>query len=175
MTVPFDVIVAADSRDGIGKDGALPWRLKGDMAYFKAVTTEPSGGHGQNAVIMGRRTWESIPSRFRPLSGRKNVVLTRDQAYALPPSVARATTFDQALAELADRPADKIFVIGGARLYREALSHPFCRRIYLTRIEGSFDCDTFLDPIPARFELESRSQASEEGDLTYRFEVYRSR
>jgi len=83
------LIVAATTKNGIGKNGALPWRLPGELKYFaKATSTAPTGQ--VNAVIMGRNTWESIPAKFRPLPNRVNVVLTRDDGYSLyvhpPPS-----------------------------------------------------------------------------------------
>ena len=87
MPLPVNVIVASTPSGGIGKDGKLPWELPGDMAYFKEVTlrtatpaaTTPAGGPSvakRNAVVMGRKTWSSIPAKFRPLKGRLNVVLT---------------------------------------------------------------------------------------------------
>ena len=73
----FQLVVAAAKNMGIGKEGGLPWSLPGDMAYFKYLTSRTRDAAKQNAVIMGRRTWESIPAKFRPLKGRINVVLTR--------------------------------------------------------------------------------------------------
>eukprot|EP01043_Picozoa_sp_COSAG02_P013258 COSAG02_NODE_527_length_20704_cov_120.745462_10_plen_104_part_00 len=76
--VPLSVIVAASRGSwGIGKDGGIPWQLPGDMAHFRKVTLETVDPERQNAVVMGRRTWESIPPKFRPLAGRINIVLTR--------------------------------------------------------------------------------------------------
>merc|ERR550514_2288490 len=75
-SLPVSVIVASTGRGGIGKDGGIPWRLKDDMAYFKRVTTNAPAGK-TNVVIMGRKTWDSIPAKFRPLAGRINVVLSR--------------------------------------------------------------------------------------------------
>lgn len=73
---PVDVIVAATPAGGIGAGGALPWHLPSDMALFKAVTSRTRDPTLQNAVIMGRKTWASIPPKFRPLKGRLNVVLS---------------------------------------------------------------------------------------------------
>ncbi|MDE2222506.1 MAG: dihydrofolate reductase, partial [Candidatus Omnitrophica bacterium] len=70
----FSIVVAFDSTYGIGKDGRLPWRLAADLKRFKEITME-DGAARPNAVIMGRKTWESIPDRFRPLPGRVNVIL----------------------------------------------------------------------------------------------------
>ena len=76
----FQLVVAATRKLGIGKAGSMPWKLPGDMAYFKEITSRTADPGKQNAVIMGRKTWESIPSKFRPLPGRINVVLTRGAA-----------------------------------------------------------------------------------------------
>jgi dihydrofolate reductase/thymidylate synthase len=78
MTI--QLVVAATRKLGIGKGGTMPWKLPGDMAYFKELTSKTADAGKQNAVIMGRKTWESIPVKFRPLPGRINVVLTRAAA-----------------------------------------------------------------------------------------------
>lgn len=76
----FQLVVAATREGGIGKAGALPWQLSGDMAYFRELTSHTRDSKKSNAVIMGRRTWESIPAKFRPLKGRVNIVLSRSSA-----------------------------------------------------------------------------------------------
>jgi dihydrofolate reductase/thymidylate synthase len=76
MPRPVKVIVAATASGGIGRGGTLPWRIPADMAFFKATTLATSAPGKQNAVIMGRKTWASIPAKFRPLPGRLNVVLS---------------------------------------------------------------------------------------------------
>jgi len=80
MRKTFAVVVAATQKGGIGRAGSLPWRLPADLAYFKRVTSTTVELGKQNAVIMGRKTWDSIPPKFRPLVGRINVVLSRDHA-----------------------------------------------------------------------------------------------
>ncbi len=138
----FDIILAADSNWGIGKDNKLPWpMLKPDMAHFKSLTT----GSGGNAVVMGRKTWESLPPKFRPLPGRTNVVLTRQTDYQVPEGVIVYNSFQACLNELS---ANKVFVIGGAEIYREAIDEGLLQhrlgRIHLTRIHQAYDCDTHL-------------------------------
>ena len=117
-------IVAATAQMGIGRDGTLPWRLKGDMAYFKRVTTEAPAAQ-QNAVVMGRKTWLSIPKKFRPLPGRANVVLSRNpdarEQLDLPEDVACYASLDTALTQMKSREdVAKVFVIGGGELYKAA-------------------------------------------------------
>lgn len=76
----YQLVVAATRKLGIGKSGTMPWKLPGDLAYFKELTSKTAESGKQNAVIMGRKTWESIPAKFRPLPNRVNVVLTRNAA-----------------------------------------------------------------------------------------------
>jgi dihydrofolate reductase len=163
------LIVAATNNLGIGKNGTLPWRLKAEMQYFARVTTRlppqlasiPKG-EMQNAVIMGRKTWESIPKKFRPLKDRLNLVLTsraEGGERRLVDGAIWVKSLDDALAVLEDLRADgqgkrqeelpkvaRAFVIGGANVYKSALELPggIANRVLLTRVYGGFDCDTFF-------------------------------
>lgn len=125
-------IVAMDARGCIGKDNALPWRLPADLRRFKQLTM----GH---TLLMGRKTYESIG---RPLPGRRLVVVTRRQDYA-PEGVQVAHSVEEAL-ELA-RGDDEPFIAGGAELYRQTMDR--VRRLYLTRLEGEYPCDTFFPEV----------------------------
>jgi len=77
MSKPFSLVVAATQRGGIGLNNSIPWKLSTDMKFFKKVTSTTTDASKLNAVIMGRKTWDSIPQKFRPLPGRLNIVLTR--------------------------------------------------------------------------------------------------
>jgi dihydrofolate reductase len=161
-----------DERRGIGMHDALPWRLPGDMAHFRRLTSEaPPERH--NAVIMGRRTYESIPARFRPLSGRVNVVLTRRDGLVLPDGVIRASSLDDALSRLASR-ADiaRWFVGGGGEVYALALRHPACTRVHLTRVHATFDCDAHLVAFEHDYRLVTRDGPHYDEGIGYTFEVY---
>jgi dihydrofolate reductase len=118
------LVVAAAANGVIGSKGAIPWRLPEDLKRFKALTL----GH---TVVMGRKTWDSLPPRNRPLPGRRNIVVTRDAGWR--GEGAEAMTLDQALA------LNDAFVIGGAEIYRAAL--PKAVRIELTEVRGDFDGD----------------------------------
>ncbi|MFD8499871.1 dihydrofolate reductase [Amycolatopsis sp. NPDC059657] len=119
-------LVWAQSANGvIGRDGALPWHLPEDLKHFRALTTGAT-------VLMGRRTWESLPPRFRPLPGRRNLVLSR-----LPQEGAE--TFPDLPSALASETGD-VWVIGGAAVYTAAL--PFADRVVVTEIKESFEGDT---------------------------------
>jgi dihydrofolate reductase len=174
MTSPsLTLIVAATRTNAIGKAGALPWRLLREMAYFAKVTTDAPEG-ARNAVVMGRKTWESIPRKFRPLRRRTNVVVSRNQELVLfvchvfsvgllkqvcseqvegSPTTLVSSVTDAilSLSAEASTPIHRAFLIGGAGLYEEYLQLPanapgHVDRILLTRVlEPAFeDCDVFL-------------------------------
>jgi len=166
MELAFDCVVAADAAGGIGKDSDLPWpRLREDLRFLRRITTEAPEGE-RNAVIMGRKTWQSVPSKMQPLPGRLNVVISRAEL-ALPDGVVLARSLDDALAVggVAGR-----FVIGGAQIYGQAFAHPACRYVYLTRIAATFDCDTFLPPLAPRFALVEVIARHREHEIEYQIE-----
>ncbi len=153
----FSIIVAMDSQRGIGKGGLLPWHLSADLKHFKKVTTEAAPGK-RNAVVMGRKTWESIPERFRPLPGRLNIVLTRSAQYDLPGEVMRGSGLEEVLLKISQMlDINHVFVIGGALVYGEAIQLPQCYRLYVTVIDQVFDCDAFFPEIPQIFQQVSSS------------------
>jgi dihydrofolate reductase len=171
--VEFDAVVAADLADGIGAAGGIPWKLPADLAHLKKITSDTAVPGTRNAVIMGRVTWDTIPERFRPLPGRLNVVVSRQPHLAMPDGVVLATGLEQALLAARDAPdVERIFVLGGGDIYRQCFALDGCRHIYLTRVLGRFDCDTFLAPIPSRFRRDSLMAEGREGDLGYRIELW---
>jgi dihydrofolate reductase len=132
---PRLTLIAAVARQRvIGRGNSLPWHLPEDLRHFRAVTT----GH---PVIMGRRTWESLPARFRPLPGRRNIVVTRQPAWRAEGAEVVASP-DAALALLGSVP--QAFVIGGAELYAAML--PLADELLLTEIDRDFDGDAFFPP-----------------------------
>lgn len=136
-------LIWAEARDGaIGRDGEMPWHLPEDLAHFKASTLGAP-------VIMGRRTWESLPQRFRPLPGRENLVVTRNPDYAAG-GARRVSSLDAALEALA--AAEAVWVIGGGELYRAAM--PIADELVVTRIELDVpDADTFAPTIGPQWRL----------------------
>lgn len=173
MVKTFDIVVAADLERGIGKNQALPWKLPGDLAYFKKLTSAVTAPGKHNAVIMGRKTWESIPAQFRPLPGRLNIVLTHDSQYAVPEGVLKASNLDQALSATDSPDLESCFIIGGGAVFAECMGHPLLKRLYLTDIHASLACDTFLPAYEGGFELISQSELKCENGLEYCFKVYR--
>jgi dihydrofolate reductase len=156
---PTLALIAAVARNGvIGANNTLPWRLPADLAHFRALTT----GH---AVVMGRRTWESLR---RPLPGRQNIVVTRRAGFAAEGAQA-AHSLRDAL-DMASMPAPA-FCIGGAELYRAAL--PQADVLYMTEIDRDFEGDVRFPAFDqAAFRVTSREQAHAEGGFDYAFVTY---
>jgi dihydrofolate reductase len=168
--VHFDVVVAADREWGIGKANALPWpKLRGDLAHFKRVTSEASAGR-RNAVVMGRKTWESAEVAGRPLPRRLNIVITR-RGVTPPEGVIVVGSLDAALDAAGE--VETTFVVGGAEIFRHAFAHPALRYVYLTRVGGTFGCDTHIPDLDALgFERDPWPGAcdGDENGVTYRIE-----
>ena len=136
--MPEIVIIAAVAKNRvIGKDNRLLWHLPEDMAHFRALTA----GH---TVIMGRKTWESLPERFRPLPGRRNIVITRQPAYAAP-GAELAGSLEKAL-ELASTAA-VAFVIGGEQIYRQAMA--VADRLEITEVGLEPEGDAWFPEVAA--------------------------
>ena len=137
MTVQLTLGPLARARNGvIGRDGVLPWRLATDMAHFKALTLG-------KPVIMGRKTWDSLPRR--PLPGRTNIVLTRDGSFE-PRNAVRCEDFSEAVQiareQASEDGASEVCVIGGAALF--ALALPKARRLYLTEVDAEVEGDVMF-------------------------------
>lgn len=148
----------ARARNGvIGRGGGLPWRLKSDLAIFRAVTLG-------KPVIMGRKTWESLPRR--PLRGRTNIVLSTDPAFDADGAVV-CSDFSEAVQigreQARDEGAEEVCVIGGASLFELAL--PRARRLYLTEVEGEPEGDVIVPPIDESQWREVRREHHPASDL----------
>jgi dihydrofolate reductase len=157
-------LVVAYARNGvIGRDGELPWRLPSDMKHFRELTAGAT-------VLMGRKTYESIPARFRPLPGRRNLVLSRSPELAF----AGAEVFGDLGAALAACTGEECFVIGGGATYAEAL--PLADRVYATEVDADLAGDTFFAPLDeAEWACVSTGDRIAENDHEFRIRVYERR
>jgi dihydrofolate reductase len=158
------LIAAVASNRVIGRDGAMPWRLPSDMAYFKSLTM----GH---PVIMGRKTFLSLE---KALSGRTNIVLSRDPAFKAPGARVVHSAEEALEAAAAEASAAEIFVIGGAQIYRLFL--PRADRLYITHVDAEIEgTELFPEIDPAQWRvMESTAGALDERNtLPHRFVVYR--
>lgn len=147
--------------------GVLPeiWRIL-SLLPLRGAAAVP------NVLIMGRRTWESLPPNRRPLPGRQNVVVSSGSGHVLglPEGVGGVGSFEDAVSKYCLNDCwGRVFVIGGARIYAQALEHPLCQEIQLTRIQHVFACDVFFPPIPCDFKEIGTDGLRTEAGLTYRF------
>ena len=162
----MDLIVAADRKWGIGKNGGLLAHIPTDMKYFRDHTMGKT-------VVMGRKTLESMPGG-KGLPGRTNYVLTSQRGFSAERCIT-VCSIDELRGELAEYDPDDVFLIGGATLYNRLYKE--CNRLYVTKIDADLDADTFIvnfDDDPD-FEIESESAPVTENGLTYRFTVYKKR
>lgn len=153
MNPKFSIIVAIDIDGGIGKDGKIPWYCPNDLKYFKSITLN-------GVVIMGRRTWESLP--IKPLPNRINIVVSKtienidENINKIPPYIAKDSFIDAL--KFASNYNKPIFVIGGGILYTEAILHGGLEKVMITRIPKRYECDCFFPDkleINPMFRLES--------------------
>lgn len=155
-SVKLCLIVARARNGAIGKDGDLPWRLSDDLIHFKTTTRG-------SPVIMGRKTWESLP--VQPLPGRDNIVLSRDGQYSAPrarvyTAMPTAIAAGRALAAAAGKP--EFFVVGGEAIYAAAL--PFADRLYITEVDTEIDGDAFFPDFDAGAFTESDRRDVDAGE-----------
>lgn len=171
----FSIIAAfVKGTRGMGYKNKLPWRIPEEIAYFKKMTMIEHP-YGNNCVIMGRKTWDSLPLKYRPLPNRKNIIVSTTMI-SPDPNILVVPTFEKALS-LA--PCTNVFVIGGQRLFSEAITHPLCKTLYLTEIgvlkdTGDYEemkCDVFFPPIPCFFKL-SENETVHQETYTLEFKKY---
>jgi dihydrofolate reductase len=154
-------LILARARNGvIGKDGVMPWHLPEDLAHFKKVTMGCP-------VIMGRKTWDSLPPRFRPLPGRANIVITR-QADWQAEGATRAASLAQALALCGDVP--QAWVIGGAQIYAQAKAMAHVAEV--TEIDADFEGDAFAPDFGEGWMEVARERHRSAGRLSFSFVTY---
>ena len=154
------LIYARAANGTIGKGGTMPWHLPEDLAHFKRLTSGCP-------VIMGRKTWDSLPARFRPLPGRRNIVITRQDNWSQN-GVQRASSLPEALQMC--EPAATVWVMGGAQIYAQAL--PLAARVEVTEIAQDFDGDTFAPALGPEWQQAAREDHVSAGGLPLSFVRY---
>ncbi len=163
------LIVAMAENGVIGRNNKLPWHLPEDLRYFKQTTMG-------KPIIMGRKTYESIG---KPLPGRTNIVISRQENYELPEGAKHVRSLDEAI-ELADSIAfidgtEEVMVIGGSQIYKEAFLQGKADRLYLTKVHSEVDGDAYLegfDESQWRLTGQDDFQSSETNPYDYSFCVY---
>ena len=160
MTI--SLVVAAATNNAIGKEGKLPWHLPNDLKHFKNVTWGMP-------VIMGRKTFESLG---KPLSGRKNIVITRQLNWKAEGAVV-VKSIEDALFVARETDAKEIMVIGGGEIFREIFDK--AKRIYMTRVEAEPEADTYfpvIDPNNWWLASQKNHEADEKNAYNYSFQVW---
>ena len=159
----INMIYARAENGVIGKDNTIPWHLPEDLARFKQLTQ----GH---PVIMGRKTWDSLPPRFRPLPGRRNVVITRQKNWSADGAFA-ASSLDDAIALCSEAP--EVWVLGGAQIYAQA--EVIADRIEVTEIHQHFEGDAYAPVLTAQWIETARESHVSKNGLAYSFVSYSKR
>lgn len=130
----ISMIAAIAENRVIGKDNDLVWDLPTDMKYFMSTTKE-------HCIVAGRRNYESIPPKFRPLKDRTNIIVTRNIDYRAPGAIV-VNSLDEAIERARLEGETELFIIGGGEIYEQAL--PMAERLYLTEVKGNFEGDTYF-------------------------------
>jgi dihydrofolate reductase/thymidylate synthase len=172
----FTIIAATNGTGGIGIKGKLPWTNKTDMKYFKNITCQRIDETKKNAIIMGRKTFESI--NCKPLPNRLNVCITSTNIFSArtfyssenDKNILFFNSLDTALKELYKMAnIENIFVIGGAMLYQEAIGRRDCNELLINRIDSDAECDAFFPEIDSTLYLMSESSRLDETVVNERY------
>ena len=166
----FKIIVAACRNSGIGYKNKIPWYLPLDMKNFKKLTV----GEGNNAVVMGKNTWLSMPLKSRPLPKRDNIVLTRRDTITSS-SVTQPLVMNsvEAIKDLCrEKQYKDVWIIGGSEIYKLFLDEDLVSEIWLTQIANKYKCDKFFPIIPAHFRLMREDPICIENNITFNFKEY---
>ena len=161
----ISLIAAVAENNVIGKDNNLPWHLPTDMKYFRDTTM----GH---CVIMGRKNYDSIPLKYRPLDGRTNIVVTRQKDFKAENCIV-VNSVEEALAIAREKNETEAFIIGGAEIFKQTMD--IADRIYYTLIHHSFDGDVFFPELnPGKWKLASKKDvpADAKNKFPFSFGVY---
>lgn len=159
------LVAAIGEKNELGKDNTLLWHLQSDMRFFKELTT----GH---YVVMGRKSFESIPKKFRPLPNRVNVIISRNPEFMFEECYTCASLHESiTLAE--EHGEETVFIIGGGQIYAQALAGDFIDEMYITHVKASFDdADVFFPEIhPGAWKVEAVRSQPANADNQYAFEI----
>ena len=156
----INMIFARSANGVIGNNNAMPWHLPEDLAHFKKLTLG-------NPVVMGRKTWDSIPAKFRPLPGRTNIVVTRQSDWQ-PDGANTAGSLEAALALC--HAASDVWIIGGAQIYAQA--EPLASRIEVTHIDKIYDGDAFAPTLGSQWQQSQKQNHVSANGLNFSFITY---
>ncbi|MCC4783970.1 dihydrofolate reductase [Vibrio splendidus] len=161
------IIVAFDKNRGIGYKGTIPWKVPGEMAWVAKKTKQVSSSNRKNALLMGRNTWDSLPTQ--PLPERLNVIISRTKKIDTDNAISFSSIDDAFSFFSENEHIEDIYIFGGSEIYSLALSKGIVDEIITTEIQGEFECDTWFQAIPESFKLHT------EREYTYNNNVVKRR
>jgi dihydrofolate reductase / thymidylate synthase len=163
----FSIVLAKTLKNGIGFHNELPWKLSGDLKRFKELTLH-------STVIMGWNTFQSLP--YKPLKQRQNIILSKSHNQSEVEKYVDTFVVNNFKAALQLAKNDKIFVIGGSRVFNLALNHPSCTKIFVTNVLNDIACDVFINPIPeTKYEIVCQNEVQKENDIYFQYIEYHRR
>lgn len=179
---PLTIVVALDDNNGIGRDNTIPWHIKNDLKFFRFITSSKTDANKQNAVIIGRKTYETFP---KPLPNRLNIVVSSNST--LPntnyPNVVLVNSFSDAIHRANESDIENIFIAGGVRIYEEAIETNSVQRMFITRVKGDFHCTSNwssfntknfhrIQPIPSEYKEFFETSQENQTQPEYHLEIY---
>jgi len=184
--INYNIIVCYCNKNGIGRDNTIPWRISDDLKHFKMITTTNSiqSEHKSNTVIMGRKTWESLPSECRPLSDRYNIVLSSKTKFKDSDKVHYINSNIDATIEYINEMhklkliSNNVFIIGGEEIYKQFMENhiDLINKIYVTELYSTITCDKFFSKIDMdKFRIDKISEFKKDKSINYRYLTYHKR
>ena len=169
------IVALCRKNNGIGLNNSIPWHIKDDLKQFKKITTHINSDNTiiKNVVIMGRKTWDSIPEKFKPLSDRINIIITKNVIESKYKDTYFFNNYDSIFRFIASKNINEIFIIGGSQIYEHFLSHDLVDKLYITEIYNEFECDRFFPSIDqTKFKITNVSNFKKENDIHFRYITY---
>lgn len=167
----LNIILALDSENGLWKNWDLAWKIREDMIHFSEITT----WNKKNAVIMGRKTWNSIPEKYKPLPNRINCILSTKFIWENTSwKIRKFSSLENAITNLKqDDNIEQIFIIWWSELYNNVLKSEYLDKIYLTRVKWDFYCDVFVNLNTDNFKLiENSDWKTSKNGIDFKFEIF---
>ena len=161
----MNIIVAATKNMGIGFENKLPWYLKNELKYFKKKTI----GDGNNLIVMGKNTWNSLPKKPLPFRSSCVISSTLDNNLEDTKIVKNKKEFENLVSQSF---FSNIWIVGGESIYKQFINEPYVNNVYLTQIEDEFKCDTFFPEIPNNFYLKKQSDMKVENNIHYKYKLF---
>ena len=159
----MNIIVATCLNDGIGYKNSLPWNFRSDLKYFAKLTK----GNGNNAIVMGKNTWNSLP--FHPLPKRENLILSTTLNKENNKNCFK--NIEELKNHINNSNYDETWIIGGSNIYEQFINDKDVKRIYITKINKEYECDTFFPKFSDDYQL-IKNTTQIENDVTLEFKIY---